>query len=257
MRIAVSGKGGVGKTALVATLCRVLGRQGRIVLACDFDVNPGLAISLGAVDGDGRLPREAVTASEAGEYGYALRDDLTANEIVARYAAIGPDGIRLVSLGTIDGSTHDLAATHLATRQVAHSFDEPNSDTVIDLEAGTGAVYDGGYVGFVDLLLVATDGSPAGNLTCRRLVALARALGRPPTAMVTTQATPETVDAVERLAAELDVALVGRVPADDAAVRRADVAGEAIVDAAPDCAAVTAVTQLADSLRVTSEGVRA
>lgn len=251
MRIAVSGKGGVGKTALAATLCRVLARQGRGVLACDFDVNPGLAISLGAVDGDGRLPREAVMASEAGEYGYALRDDLTANEMVARYAATGPDGIRLVSLGTIDGSTHDLAATHLATRQVAHGFDEPSSDTVIDLEAGTGGVYDGGYVGFVDLLLVATDGSPAGDLTCQRLVALARALGRPPTAMVATQATPETADA-----AELDVALVGRVPDDDA-VRRADVAGEAIVDAAPDCAAVTAVTQLADSLRVTSEGVRA
>lgn len=256
MRIAISGKGGIGKTALAAMLCRVLARRGRGVLACDFDLNPGLAYSLGRLAGSGRLPREVVVASDDAEHGYALRNDLDPVEVVGRYAARGADGVRLLALGTIDGATHDLLATHFATRQAAAGFAPPDWDTIVDLEAGTGLVYDGNYASFVDVMVTATDGSAAANLTCRRLVNMTRAMAGVPAVMVATKATPDTDEVAADLAGEMDVALLASIPA-DAAVRRADVAGEAIVDAAPDCAAVTAVTQLADSLRVTSERVRA
>jgi CO dehydrogenase maturation factor len=52
MKIAVAGKGGSGKTTLAGTLARVLGRQGRAVVAIDADTNPNLALTLG-------IPREA------------------------------------------------------------------------------------------------------------------------------------------------------------------------------------------------------
>ena len=35
MRIAIAGKGGAGKTTISATLCRLLARQGRRVVAID------------------------------------------------------------------------------------------------------------------------------------------------------------------------------------------------------------------------------
>ena len=47
MRIAIAGKGGAGKTTISATLCRLLARQGRRVVAIDADSNPNLAIALG------------------------------------------------------------------------------------------------------------------------------------------------------------------------------------------------------------------
>jgi CO dehydrogenase maturation factor len=47
MKVAVSGKGGTGKTTIAATLARCLARRGHRVLAIDGDSNPNLAMSLG------------------------------------------------------------------------------------------------------------------------------------------------------------------------------------------------------------------
>lgn len=47
MKIAVSGKGGSGKTTLSATLARLFARQGFPVLAIDGDPNPNLGMALG------------------------------------------------------------------------------------------------------------------------------------------------------------------------------------------------------------------
>jgi len=47
MKIAIAGKGGVGKTTISATLARLLGRDGEKVFAIDADPNTNLSISLG------------------------------------------------------------------------------------------------------------------------------------------------------------------------------------------------------------------
>ncbi|MBE9514760.1 MAG: AAA family ATPase, partial [Chloroflexi bacterium] len=47
MKVAVSGKGGTGKTMLVALLSSILSESGYSVLAIDADPNPTLAIALG------------------------------------------------------------------------------------------------------------------------------------------------------------------------------------------------------------------
>ena len=47
MKIAVAGKGGVGKTFISATLSRLLSREGYNVLAVDADPDQNLAYSLG------------------------------------------------------------------------------------------------------------------------------------------------------------------------------------------------------------------
>nr|MDQ6928786.1 AAA family ATPase [Actinomycetota bacterium] len=47
MKLAMVGKGGVGKTSISGTLARLLARRGRRVLAIDGDPNPNLALTLG------------------------------------------------------------------------------------------------------------------------------------------------------------------------------------------------------------------
>jgi len=53
MKIAISGKGGVGKTTLAGVMARILAHRGRKVLAIDADPDSNLASAIG-------LPKEAL-----------------------------------------------------------------------------------------------------------------------------------------------------------------------------------------------------
>lgn len=247
MRVALCGKGGVGKTAVTAMLVRHLARSGP-VLAFDFDVNPGLERSVGPLDRDPRLPPEAVAARDGAQYGYELREDLTPTAAALEFAATGPDGLRVLSFGRMTTAFHDLGTTHYAVRQIADGFDADGWDVVVDMEAGTKDVFDRYYVRFVDLLALVTDGSPVANLVCRRLASIAREQGEPPVGLVVNRATPARRETATDLATELGVAFIGEVTHDEG-VRRADVVGEPIADHAPDTPAFAAVGRLAAALR--------
>lgn len=47
MKIAISGKGGVGKTTLAGVMARILAKRGRKVLAIDADPDSNLASAIG------------------------------------------------------------------------------------------------------------------------------------------------------------------------------------------------------------------
>ena len=47
MKIAITGKGGVGKTTFAATLARMYADEGRAVLAADADPDANLGLALG------------------------------------------------------------------------------------------------------------------------------------------------------------------------------------------------------------------
>jgi CO dehydrogenase maturation factor len=56
MKLAISGKGGVGKTTFSSLLIRVLNEQGKRVLAIDADPDANLAAALGITDADKITP---------------------------------------------------------------------------------------------------------------------------------------------------------------------------------------------------------
>lgn len=94
MKIAVSGKGGTGKTTIAATLARCFARERRNVLAIDGDSNPNLAMSLGLSD--------VVIESMQPMPARAFTGDRSAAALLEDYAVSGPDGIRLVLAARID-----------------------------------------------------------------------------------------------------------------------------------------------------------
>ena len=98
MKIAVVGKGGAGKTTSSAVLARALARRGVSVVALDCDTNPNLGLSLGV--GDAETER-LVTLREQVDEGEA-EHALTWGDILDRYGATAPDGVRLAVITRIE-----------------------------------------------------------------------------------------------------------------------------------------------------------
>ena len=98
MKIAVAGKGGVGKTTVSGTVARALAQRGQDVIALDADVNPMLGISLGLGPEETDRLVAARQALDAGE----LDHEPTAAGLVETFGADAPDGVRLVVVSRID-----------------------------------------------------------------------------------------------------------------------------------------------------------
>ena len=97
MKIAVVGKGGSGKTTTSAVLARTLARHGHDTLALDCDTNPNLGISLGLGEEATERLVTVRQAVDAGEEEHAV----TADDLVERFGAPAPDGVRLAVVSAI------------------------------------------------------------------------------------------------------------------------------------------------------------
>ena len=106
MKLAISGKGGSGKTTLSATLARLFARRGFSVLAIDGDPNPNLGVALGVTSanlaGLHPLPRTIIEerADEVGTKQIVLTEPI--GNITAEHGVPAPDGVTLVLTGRVD-----------------------------------------------------------------------------------------------------------------------------------------------------------
>ena len=100
MKIAVAGKGGVGKTTISGTIARSLTRRGHSVLALDADTNPMLGVSLGVGPEE---TDELVAARQALNEGEAEHQPTTEG-LIRAFGTDAPDGVRLVVVSRIDAA---------------------------------------------------------------------------------------------------------------------------------------------------------
>lgn len=99
MKIAVMGKGGVGKTTTTGTIARLMARQGLEVITLDCDANPNLGLSLGlSIEETERLAavRQALDEEEEAEHAPTIP------EVIERFGTWAPDQVRLVVVSKID-----------------------------------------------------------------------------------------------------------------------------------------------------------
>ncbi len=101
MKIAVVGKGGAGKTTTSAILARTLARTGHRVVALDCDTNPNLGLSLGV----GLAATEALLSLRDG-VGDDVEHARSWQEIIDRFGADAPDGVRLAMVSKIEDPDH-------------------------------------------------------------------------------------------------------------------------------------------------------
>ena len=144
MKIAVTGKGGVGKTTLAAILARLYADEGRNVLAADGDPDANLGLALG-------MSEEEVAAIVTVAKMRKLVEERTgANELnkffkLNPYVADRPDelskeinGVKLLVMGTVDtGGSGCVCPEHVMLKALLTSLVFRKDDVVImDMEAG-------------------------------------------------------------------------------------------------------------------------
>lgn len=252
MKIAIAGKGGVGKTTLAGTLARLLARRRGPVLALDSDSNPNLALSLG-------LPQEEAGRVAAVGRGYTeWREDaeghayvhLTApvSTLIADFGRSAPDGVKLMVMGEVlEASAGCRCSAHDLARGITGHLVEEADVIVLDMEAGLEHL-GRGTTEHVDLLLIAVEPYYRALMTASRVHTLAEQLGLPRIAVVANRVrNEEERAAVEQFCAQHGLDLVALIPFDET-VLEAERLGRAPLDHAPDAPAVRAMEALAEAL---------
>ena len=177
MKLAVAGKGGVGKTTLVALLARAAAARGYRVLVVDADSDPNLATTLGHTEPVAPLANEEELIAERAGTGGFIRLNPTVDDIPARYI-VERGGIRLLVLGGIRGAGAGCAcpANALLKALLAHLLVREGDLVLLDMEAGIEHL-GRGTVRNVDALVVVVDSDRKTLETAERTISLARDLG--------------------------------------------------------------------------------
>jgi CO dehydrogenase maturation factor len=182
MKVAVTGKGGVGKTTVAASLARALRDLGHEVVAVDADPDANLAGTLGYRGPDitplvklKALIQERVGGGDG--WGGFLRMNPRVDDIPQEFGLV-VDGIRVLVMGTIDRGRRGCACPeNVLLREVLnHLILDAQQDVIVDMEAGVEHLGRGTAEG-VDLMLVVVEPGWASLQTAGRVAALAADLG--------------------------------------------------------------------------------
>jgi len=107
MKIAISGKGGVGKSTVAASIALLLAKRGQRVLALDADPDANLAAALGASSSMEITPISAEialieerTGAKVNEYGKVFKLNPEVGDVAGKLS-VNINGVELLKLGAI------------------------------------------------------------------------------------------------------------------------------------------------------------
>lgn len=260
MKIAVAGKGGVGKTFISGSLARLFGRDGYSVLAVDADPDMNLYSTLG-IDkcqyakivpiSENESLITSKTGTKAGaSYGVPFKLNPKVDDIVDRFGIVGPDGVKLLVMGTVKsgGSGCMCPANALLRVLLQHLLIERKDIVVLDMVAGLEHL-GRGTARRVDLMLNVMEPKMKSLETTKRILALARDIEIPQVLVVANKITGEQDKLfVEKAMKELDVPLMASIPY-DIAVSEADIKGVSPLDYDPRSPALRAVETIREELK--------
>ncbi len=186
MKIAISGKGGVGKTTLAGCLARYLADRGHKVLAIDADPDANLPSAVGIPPGklSGLQPlaqlKELIaerTGAKPGTFGGVFKLNPRVDDIPDAYA-VEHAGIKLLTLGTVPkgGSGCLCPEGTLLRTLMRHLMVYRGEAVIVDMEAGLEHLARGSTESMDALVVVVEPGQRAVQ-TAHQIRRLASDLG--------------------------------------------------------------------------------
>lgn len=186
MKIAITGKGGVGKTTFAAMISRLLAEEGYSVLGVDADPDANLALALG-------FPKKIIdeivpisemknlvaerTASNPGSFGTMFKMNPKVSDIPERYCK-EYNGVRVLTMGTVDtGGSGCVCPEHVLLKTLTSHLILGNKDVVVmDMEAGIEHL-GRGTAKYVDAFIVVVEPGERSLQTYRKVKKLAEDIG--------------------------------------------------------------------------------
>jgi len=236
MKIAISGKGGVGKTLLASLLAHTFASSGYSVLAIDADPDANLAATLGFTHPEAIVPISEMkdiiaerTETQPGRSGAYFRLNPRVDDLPEKYWQ-KLDGIRLMVMGRIKkgGSGCYCPENALLKALMNHLLLARNEVIIMDMEAGIEHL-GRATAGAVDKLIVVVEPGRRSLETARSIKELAKDIGLKNIAVVDNKI--RTQSDRDFITASLpDFAFLGFMPYDQAIVD-ADLADQPMVNA--------------------------
>ncbi len=181
MKIAVSGKGGVGKTTVAAGLAYLLARDGFTVYAVDADPDATLGLTLGFPPDElakmtPLVEMKEVIKEKSGGGGAYYNLDPDVDDVIAEYS-LHRDNIHLMLMGGIkQGGSACYCRENSFLNAVLNTLLDNQEVVFLDMSAGIEHLTRGTAQG-VDLIFVVAEPTRAGVKTAGLVCKLARELG--------------------------------------------------------------------------------
>jgi CO dehydrogenase maturation factor len=251
MKIAISGKGGVGKTLLAAFLSQTFAKSGYSVIAIDADPDANLAATLGFHN-----PEEITPISELsdlieervgvrpGQSGAFFKLNPKVDDLPEKYS-VKLDGIRIMAMGRIKRGGTGCYCPEGALLQalLSHLLVQRNEVVILDMEAGIEHL-SRGTTKAVDKLIIVVEPGRRSLETAQTINKLAHDLGLHNIALVGNKIRSESD--MEFITSSLPgLEILGFIPYDPA-ITEAELADRSIFSASPHTA--EAVRNIYDKL---------
>ena len=259
MKIAVAGKGGVGKTTVAGTLARLLGRDGLKILAVDSDPAYTLWSALGIPEETARqiipltenqkLLQERLELQPGQGLGAWFKLNPRVDDLAERFAIQGPDNVNLLVAGTVevgDSGCMCPSAT-LLKALMRHLVIGSDEAVVMDMDAGVENLGRGTTRGMDALLVVAEPGRRSlGILAKIKKLAEDINVGRI-FAVGNKVMTDQDKQMIDDWVKKNNIDLLGTVPLDES-IREADRKDIAPLDLDPTSPAMRAIAVIKENL---------